>query len=152
MDWDLCVSLVITMQTLKVEKEKGALSNHTIRDKRWTDRRERKACERKEGEGKWERGQIYQTISRSHIKEKAHLKQQALWGIRHSSASLSHQAQSEHENLQNTQTKYHTPATVRWEKGAPLSSSSANPSSTSKKESENKQNQSSSEKKSSNQW
>lgn len=66
----------------------------------------------RESEGERERGQIYQTISRSHIKEKAHLKQQALWGITHSSAPLSHQAQSEHENLQHTQTKHHTAATV----------------------------------------
>lgn len=52
------------------------------------------------------------------IKEKAHLKQQALWGIARSSAPLSHQAQSEHENLQHMQTKHHTAAIIGCRCGA----------------------------------
>lgn len=49
-----------------------------VRDKDELTEGKRKAGESK-GRRKGEQGWIYQTISRSHIKEKAHLKQQELW-------------------------------------------------------------------------
>lgn len=150
----------VNFETKRKEKRGSELSQirreyKSEKEMHW--QKERRACERKWGwekhrEGKWARGQIYQTISRSHIKEKAHLKQQALWGITHSSASLSHQAQSEHENLQHTDKTSHCCycRLQTWRIRGSAFYLQTPP--TSKKETWNKQNWNSSETKTSNQW